>query len=57
VSRGALRTGGRILTDKADEDSKTRDIIAKHVGESAQNFIQKLRGRDRKRPALRRIPP
>jgi hypothetical protein len=55
VSREALRTGGKILTDIADTDTKPRDIIAKHVDESA-HLTQKLRGRGRKSPALRRIP-
>jgi hypothetical protein len=56
VGRETLRTGGKILTDIAETDIKPCDIIAKHVGELAQNLIQKLRGRGRKRPALRRIP-
>jgi hypothetical protein len=55
VGRETLRTGGKILTDIADTDTKPRDIIANHVGESAQNLIQKLGGRGRKRPALRKI--
>jgi hypothetical protein len=49
VGRESLRTGSKILTDIADTESKPRDIIAKHVGESAQNLIQKLRGRGSKR--------
>jgi hypothetical protein len=56
VGRESLCTGGKILTDIADADRKHRDIIAKHVGESAQNLIQKFRGLGRKHPALRRIP-
>ena len=51
VRRETLRTGGKILTDIADTDVKRRHIIAKHVGEPAQNLIQKLRGRVRKRAA------
>jgi hypothetical protein len=56
VGRQSLRTGGKILTDIADTDHRRRDIIAKHVSESAQNLIQKLRGRGRKRPALLKTP-
>ena len=48
-----LRTGGKILTDIAERsptDTATAgDILAKHMNESAQNFISKLRGRGRKR--------
>jgi hypothetical protein len=51
VGRVSLRTGGKILSDIADIDRKSREIIAEHVGESAQNLIQKLRGRNRKLPA------
>jgi hypothetical protein len=56
VGRESLRTGGKILTDIGDTDSKPRNIIAKHVAELAQNLIQKLRGRERKLPALRKTP-
>jgi hypothetical protein len=55
VGRETLRNGGKILKDLADTDTKPNDIIANHVGESAQNLIQKLRGRGRKRPSLLRI--
>jgi hypothetical protein len=56
VGRESLGTGKRILTDIADTDRKPRDIIATHVGESAQNIIQNLRGRWRKFSAhLRRL--
>ena len=51
VRRETLRTGGKILTDIAYTVVKPRHIIAKHVGEPAQNLIQKLRGRVRKRAA------
>jgi hypothetical protein len=51
-----LRTAGKLLTDIADTDHRPRDIIAKHVGESAKNLIQKFRGRGRKRPALQKTP-
>jgi hypothetical protein len=42
VGRESLHTGGEILTDIAETDRKPRDIIPKHVGESAQTLIQKL---------------
>ena len=54
VGRETLRTSGRILSDVADNtagDVKPRHIIAKHVGDSAQTLIQKLRGKGRKRMA------
>ena len=54
VGRETLRTGCRILSDLADnmaEDVKPRHSIAKHVSDSAQNLIQKLRGTGRKRAA------
>ncbi len=63
VGRETLRTGGRILSDLADNtagDVKPRHIIAKHVSDSAQTLIQKLRGKGRKRPAAPRsrgLPP
>ena len=53
MGRETWRTGGKILTDIAERsptDTMTAgDILAKHVNESAQNFISKLRGRGRKR--------
>jgi hypothetical protein len=56
VGKESLRTGSKILPDIADSDRKPRDIIASLVGASAQNLIQKLRGRGRKRSApLRRL--
>ena len=63
VGRETMRTGGKILSDLADNTStgvKPRHIIAKHVSDSAQNLIQKLRGKGRKRAATlkaRGIPP
>ena len=62
VRRETLRTGGRILSDLADNtagDVKPQHIIAKHVSDSAQTLIQKLRGRVRKRaqPLSRGLPP
>ena len=50
LGREALRTGGKILTDIAENpQTKTKDIISIHVTESTQNIIKKLRGRGRKR--------
>jgi hypothetical protein len=56
VGKESLRTGSKILSDIADTDRKPRDIIASHVGDSAQNLIRKLRGRGRKRSATVRGP-
>jgi len=51
--RETLRTGGKILTDigeRSPTDTTTaEDIVSKHVTDSAQNLISKLRGRGRKR--------
>ena len=48
-----LRTGGKILTDiterKPTDAAIAGDIVSKHVTESAQNLISKLKGRGRKR--------
>jgi len=53
VGRETLRTGGKILADIAERsptDTTTAgDIVSKHVTESAQKLISKLRGRGRKR--------
>jgi hypothetical protein len=57
VIQVTLRTGGRTLTDIAKNGEKPSDVVVKHVGESAQNLIQKLRGRERKRAAPQRITP
>ena len=54
VGRETLRTGGKILSDLADNtagDVRPRHIVAKHVSHSAQNLIQNLLGRGRKRVA------
>jgi hypothetical protein len=59
VGRHTLRTGGKILTDIAvnkSPDVSASDIVSKHVTESAQNLISKLRGRGRKRSAAAAIP-
>jgi hypothetical protein len=42
VGKESLRTGSKILSDIADTDRKPRDIIASHVGASAQNVVQKF---------------
>ena len=63
VGRETLRTSGMILSNLADNkagDVKPRHIIAKHVGDSSQTLIQKLRGKGRKRtaaPTTRGLPP
>jgi len=50
LGREALRTGGKIMTDIADNPSQTGDILSKDVSESKQNIIKKLRsGGARKR--------
>jgi hypothetical protein len=54
VGRESLRTGGKILSDiaanKASDVEGVRDILAKHVSESAQGLIHKaLSGRGTKR--------
>jgi hypothetical protein len=51
VGKASLRRGSKILSDIADTDRKPRDNVATHLGESAQNLIQKLRGRGRKSSA------
>ena len=52
VGREILRTGGKILTDIADNKSPElipKDIVSKHVTESVQNLIGNLRDGGRKR--------
>jgi hypothetical protein len=52
VGRETLRTGGKILTDievNKSPDISARGIISKHVGETTQNLMGRLRGRGRKR--------
>jgi hypothetical protein len=57
VGKESLRTGSKISSDIADMVRRPHYIIPSHVGDSAQNLIQKLRGRRRKRSArLRRLP-
>jgi hypothetical protein len=57
LGREALRTGGKILTDIAENpQAGTRDIISKHVSNSTQNIINKLRGGGRKRKRASSAP-
>jgi hypothetical protein len=52
VGRETLRTGGKILTDIAENrapELRPKDIVSKHVTESVQNLIGNLRGGGRKR--------
>jgi hypothetical protein len=51
VGQEALRAGGNILTDIAENKSPARDILSRHVTASTQNLVQKLRGGGRKRKA------
>jgi len=46
LGREALRTGGKIMADITDNPTRTddRDILSKHLSETAQNIIKKLRG-------------
>jgi hypothetical protein len=56
VGRETLRTGGQILADMAENtspDVSAKDIVSKHVSESAQTLIIKLGGRGRKLPAAK----
>ena len=60
LGREALRTGGKIMADIADNpQASVHDVISKHVSGATQNLIQKLRGgggggRKRKRAPSRR---
>lgn len=51
LGKETMRTGGRILADIADKapGTSTQDIISRHVNESTQNLVKKLRGGGRKR--------
>jgi len=45
LGREALRTGGMILTDIAENpQAETQDIFSKHVSDSTQKIINWLRG-------------
>ena len=46
LGREALSTGGKILEDIAENhQAGTQDIVSKHVTDSTQNIIKKIRGR------------
>ena len=50
LGREALRTGGKILTDIADNpETGIKEIISKHVQSTFQNLGTKMTGRGRKR--------
>ena len=50
LGREALRTGGKILTDIADNpETGIKEIISKHVQSTVQNLGTKMTGRGRKR--------
>jgi hypothetical protein len=52
LGREALRTGGRILTDIAENPQKgVKEIISKHVQDTFQTLGSKMTGRGRKRQA------
>jgi hypothetical protein len=54
MGREALRTGPNIMTDltaNTSPDVKAGDIVARHLCESAQNLIQKMRGKGRRKRA------
>ena len=55
LGREALRRGGRILSDIADNPQMGyKDIITKHVQDSFQNLRSKMMGGGRKRVATSR---
>jgi len=56
LGRGSLRTGGKILSVIAENRSpevSVGDIVSRHMTESTQDLIDKLRGRGRKRTRAR----
>ena len=58
LGREALRTGGKILTDVADNPQKgIKEIISKHVQSTVQNLGSKMTdgGRKRKRRSTSRV--
>jgi len=57
LGRKALRTGGKIMTEIADNPSQRGHILSQHATETTEN-IKKLRGgsRQRKRAASRKPP-
>jgi len=53
LARETLRTVGDILTDtRRSPDENPRDEVSRHVKETVQNLIGKLRGRGRKRKGV-----
>jgi len=54
LGRKALRTGGKIMTEIADNPSQTGDILSQHATETTQIIIKKLRGGSRKTTASRK---
>jgi hypothetical protein len=56
LGRKALRTGGKIMTEIADNPSQTGHILSQHATETTQNIIKTLRGGSRKRVASRKPP-
>jgi len=52
----ALRTGGKIQTDIAENPQAETKDISKHVTGSTQNIIKKLRGGGRKRKRASSAP-
>jgi len=58
LGRKALRRGGKIMTEIADNPSQTRHILSQHAMETTQDIIKELRGGSRKRKrAASRKPP
>ena len=58
LGRKALRTGGKIITEIADNPTQTGHILSQHAAETTEIIIKKLRGgsRKRKRAASRKQP-
>jgi hypothetical protein len=57
LGREALRTGGKTLQDIAENPKvSSHDIISKHVSESTQNIVKKLRGRGKGTRKRKRAP-
>ena len=56
LGREALRTGRKILADIAENpQANTQDIVSKHVTDSTQNIIKKLRGGGVRRRQKRKL--
>jgi len=56
LGRKALRTGGNIMTEIADNPSQTGHILSRHATETTQSMSKKLRCGSRKRAASRKPP-